>query len=513
MAFTARPGVTIVLGHSGAGKTTLLRSIAGLCDPDKGRITIAGTVLFDSDMKIGVQPARRKMAFVFQDLALFPHLSVYANVCYGLRHLTATERNRRADEVLASFQIANLRKRLPREISGGEQQRVALARSLVTEPAVLLLDEPLSSLDVNTKASIIQDLRAWNQARMIPMVYVTHNHDEVFALGEHVISLERGRIVAQGKPADVVSASHHPAVVHIAAFENLFDVPVIRVRNKEGSVTCRLGEASIEIRSPGARVMPGDIVQIGIRSNEILLASARPEMLDDCNLIRGRIGQIERNDSGTDVLIECGVEFRAHPGFGLKDRELKPGSDIWMIIRPGSCHLIRTARLRLAQRLFVFICNGNIRRSPVAEAICNAEIARRLNLPGEKSGLIGVHAVSAGLSALPDEPMAIEAQRALQHLNVPVPRHRSKNLTGELAVEAELIFCMTESQRRTVIGMFPNLAPRVLCLPHSDLEDAQDHGPHDFMHLAQRIQESIHTLMDTILCPADSPELRQGTHS
>src|SRR5437763_3121913 len=131
VAFTAQPGVTILLGHSGAGKTTLLRSIAGLCDPERGRIMVAGRVLFDHEKKIYVEPAKRKVAFVFQDLALFPHLTIYENVAYGLRKLDSAERKRRVAEILESFQIANLHERVPREISGGEQQRVALARSLV----------------------------------------------------------------------------------------------------------------------------------------------------------------------------------------------------------------------------------------------------------------------------------------------------------------------------------------------------------------------------------------------
>jgi len=230
VAFTAHPGVNILLGHSGAGKTTLLRSISGLCHPEKGSIVIGGKTLFDSEKNVRIEPAKRKVAFVFQDLALFPHLTVQENISYGLRKLEAAERERRVAEILESFQIAKLRKRVPREISGGEQQRVALARSLVTEPSVLLLDEPLSSLDGGTKAGIIDDLRAWNQQRRIPILYVTHNHEEVFALGERVFSLEHGRIVAEGAPIDVLNAPHRQSMVQIAGFENLFDAHVIGER-------------------------------------------------------------------------------------------------------------------------------------------------------------------------------------------------------------------------------------------------------------------------------------------
>jgi len=191
----ASPGVTVIVGHSGAGKSTLLRCIAGLSNPEEGRIAIGDHVLFDSRKRIRLEPAQRKVAFVFQDLALFPHLKVEDNVMYGLRGLDAAERNRRMSEILTSFQIEHLARRFPREISGGEQQRVALARSLVTEPKVLLLDEPLSSLDPCTKVLIIDDLRWWNKTRHIPILYVTHNHDELLALGDRAVVLEQGKIV------------------------------------------------------------------------------------------------------------------------------------------------------------------------------------------------------------------------------------------------------------------------------------------------------------------------------
>jgi molybdate transport system ATP-binding protein len=514
VALTVRPGVTIVLGHSGAGKTTLLRSIAGLCDPEKGRITVAGTTLFDSSKGIKIEPARRKMAFVFQDLALFPHLNVYDNVSYGLRKLNSEERNRRVTEVLESFQIANLRKRVPREISGGEQQRVALARSLVTEPAVLLLDEPLSSLDPNTKLSIIGDLRAWNQARQIPMVYVTHNHEEVFALGEQVISLERGRIVAEGTPMDVVEAPHPSSMVQLTRFENLLEASVVDVRKKQGSIVCSLAGTPVEIHAPRTSVAPGDKVHVGIRADEILLAATQPAMLSACSVIHGQIRQINHLGPRIEAHIDCGMPLQVHLPPDSKSLGLKPGDDAWMIIRSRSCHLIRTTRLRASRRLFVFICNRNTGRSPVAEAICNAEIARRLKVPHQALVSAGVHAVSAGLSIRPGEPMSIEAQRALEHLQVPAPVHRSQSLTADLAASAELIFCMTESQQRTVMEMFPEFASKVLCLQHGmDLEDPRDQGQEAFVRLAQQIQDAIHSLMDALLAPVEALESPWGTRS
>src|SRR5579871_1407056 len=269
VAFTAHPGVTILVGSSGAGKTTLLRTIAGLSDPEEGRIVVAGRVLFDSEKKIRVEPAKRNVAFVFQDLALFPHLTVHENVSYGLRRLGRAEREHKAAEILQSFQIAKLHKRKPREISGGEQQRVALARSLVTEPSVLLLDEPLSSLDAHTKAAIIDDLRAWNEAHRIPILHVTHSHEEAFALGEHAISLEQGQIAAQGAPSNVVTMPHRQSLAQCASFENLFEAMVAEVREKQGTMICRLAETAIDIELPLTRSAPGTPVHVGINADEI----------------------------------------------------------------------------------------------------------------------------------------------------------------------------------------------------------------------------------------------------
>ncbi len=223
--FELDAGITILFGPSGAGKTTLLDCIAGLRTPDSGRIAIGERVFFDRDRRISLAVRRRKIGYVFQDLALFPHLSAEENIGYGLRG-SREQRRARIAAILESFRISHLRTHKPGEISGGERQRVALARALVTDPCVLLLDEPLAALDGPTKTHIIGDLQSWNADRRVPILYVTHSRDEVFALGEQVLVLENGRMIARGTPHEVMTAPRLETVAQLAGFENIFDAEV-----------------------------------------------------------------------------------------------------------------------------------------------------------------------------------------------------------------------------------------------------------------------------------------------
>ncbi|MGA2420524.1 MAG: ATP-binding cassette domain-containing protein [Candidatus Acidiferrum sp.] len=191
------PGITILFGPSGAGKSTLLDCIAGLVRPDSGRVSVGKGILFDSAAAVDTPVYRRRIGYVFQSLALFPHLTVEENIAYGIGDLPGAEQQQRIDEILSAFRITELRQRKPAEVSGGEAQRVELARSLVTDPVVLLLDEPMTGLDDDLKAQIVADLRAWRAARNIPILYVTHSRSEARALGERVVLMQSGSIVSE----------------------------------------------------------------------------------------------------------------------------------------------------------------------------------------------------------------------------------------------------------------------------------------------------------------------------
>src|SRR5262249_17170425 len=203
--FSAPAGVTVLFGHSGSGKTTVLQCIAGLLAPDSGSISIAGETLYDSARGLDNPAQTRRVGYVFQDLALFPHMSVARNVAFGVR-VNGTEKPQVVHSVLERFRIASLANHRPAEISGGERQRVALARALVTQPRILLLDEPFSGLDDELKQGIIADLKQWLADNAIPALLVTHDREEASALGDRVLLLKTGRIAGEGGVKETIYA-------------------------------------------------------------------------------------------------------------------------------------------------------------------------------------------------------------------------------------------------------------------------------------------------------------------
>ena len=342
--FSAAPGFTILFGASGAGKTTLLDCVAGLAKPESGRIAVGGQVLFDAEKRINLPVAKRRVGYVFQNLALFPHLTVEQNVQYGLMHLPHGGRAERSSAILQAFRISHLARRSARELSGGESQRVALARTLVTDPAVLLLDEPLAALDAATKRKIIDDLLDWNRAHRIPILYVTHSREEVFALGERVIVLDAGRIVMQGTPHEVIEAPKQETVAQLVGVENIFDAVVDAVRPERGTMTCRIaGDGGpVLLETPLVRGGVGSPLRVGIRAGDILLATAPPVGLSARNVIPGRITSLEQRDVIISARVKCRVEMEVHLTLAARDSlELVPGKEVWLVIKTHSCHLMQ----------------------------------------------------------------------------------------------------------------------------------------------------------------------------
>jgi molybdate transport system ATP-binding protein len=341
VSFTAPPGVTILFGASGSGKTTVLRAIAGLTRPDAGRIVVGDRTFFDAAAAVDVPVQQRGVGYVFQQLALFPHLTVRANIAYGLHTLPAAEQHARVQAVAESFRITHLLDRRPAHVSGGERQRTALARALVTQPAILLLDEPLSALDHAIQSLIIGDLRRWNERHRIPVVYVTHNHREVYALAERVIVMEQGRVLEAGSPHDVLDHPVQRVLATLAGFENVFDATVTERQERAGTMRCRLGASSTEIEVPLTAHRTGDRLSVAVRAGDILLALHEPNGISARNVLSCRLTALTMQGPTVVATVDAGVPFIVHltPG-GADALSLREGDRPWLIIKTYSCRVL-----------------------------------------------------------------------------------------------------------------------------------------------------------------------------
>jgi len=334
-------GFTVVFGPSGSGKSTLFDCIAGLTKPDAGRIDLGSSLFFDAARRFSLPSQERHIGYVFQSLALFPHLSVEENIGYGLDTVREDERQEKVGRVLGDFHIEKLSGRKPAELSGGEKQRVALARSLVTLPRLLLLDEPLTGLDAGLRRAILEDLRLWNAERRIPILYVTHNRDEVDAIGERLITMEGGRLGQSGVPRSVLDAPQTVALAQAAGFENLLGARVEALREADGVMRVILEDGGTELEIPLAAAQPGEPVKVAIRAGDILLAVEEPRGLSARNVIRGTVESIEAHGVLEVLKVRAGTLFQVHitPG-ALRTLQLAPGKTVWLVVKTHSCHLV-----------------------------------------------------------------------------------------------------------------------------------------------------------------------------
>jgi len=339
--FQVGPGITILFGHSGAGKSTLLDCIAGLLKAPDARVTLGEKVLQDSAGGIFLSPQKRNIAYLFQSPALFPHLTVEENAGFGLANAGMEERKAAVHYLLEVFRVARLARRKPGEISGGEAQRVALARALAPAPRAVLLDEPLKGLDAELKSSIVDDLRGWNRANRVPILYVTHQRDEVDALGEQVIAMDRGRIISEGVPYAVLDAPRTKRLARAAGFENYLTAAVQELREADGIMRARLTGSGVELELPLGYAAVGDRVHVAIRAGDILLATQRPAGLSARNILEGTIDSVEIRGATVVCRVNAGIMFLVHvtPG-ALHALEIAAGKRVWLVIKTHSCQLV-----------------------------------------------------------------------------------------------------------------------------------------------------------------------------
>jgi molybdate transport system ATP-binding protein len=340
LSFNLRPGITILFGPSGSGKTLTLQMVAGIQSPQRGRIKCNGEVFFDSESQRNLPVRKRRVAYVFQDLALFPHLTVLQNVAFGLGQLLVKERETRAEDMLQSLGVAHLARRKPGNLSGGEQQRVALARAMVTRPRVLLLDEPLSALDLAVKRSLIVDIERLNRQLQIPILYVTHDFSEALTLGEHLIFLDRGRLVAEGNPTDILQYPHSASIAKFLGVENIFEGPVVEKHPSQGTMVFDPGQLRISV--PYIDWPEDKPLKLGLRSRDVLVAIQQPHGLSAQNVFPGRVLSLERFQHEVHLLVDCGIPLRVTLTMSATDSlRLQEDQLVWVIFKSHSCFVLR----------------------------------------------------------------------------------------------------------------------------------------------------------------------------
>lgn len=337
--------VLVIVGPSGCGKTTLLRCLAGLDRPRTGSIRFGAETWFDSKSGVCLSPQRRGIGFLFQEYALFPHLTVAENVAYGVRRESKFAKARIATEALTHFDIAELASRYPRQVSGGQQQRVALARALACRPRLLLLDEPLAALDSFARERSRNELRSRLRTSDVPTLLVTHDRVEALALADRVALMDDGRILQVGSPNVVFHRPASMAAARVGGFETIAPVTFERVESRADAdyvYQGRMGQASILAQGPSnlATANTPRNLYACIRGERVHVVFRDEPTPAGMNRWEGKITSATPEGIVTRVVVDCGQEILALvPVAGLRTPPLEPGSPVAVLVDPRDVYL------------------------------------------------------------------------------------------------------------------------------------------------------------------------------
>jgi molybdate transport system ATP-binding protein len=334
VAFDAPPGVTALFGRSGSGKTTVVNAVAGLLLPDRGRISAGGAVLLDRASGVVLPPHRRRLGYVFQDARLFPHLTVRQNLTYG--RWFAPKGGVALEAVVEMLGIGALLERYPVALSGGEKQRVAIGRALLSNPRLLLMDEPLAALDEARKAEILPWLERLRDGTDIPILYVSHAMAEVARLATTLVVMDQGRIRAAGPVAEVLA---DPALAPVLGLREAGSILPARVAAQEEDGLTRLETAAGPVWLPRVEAAVGSMVRVRIAAQDVILARARPEGISALNVLPAVVvavrmgdgpGALVRLSVGGDALL---VRITRRSALAL---DLREGAEVFAIVKSVS---------------------------------------------------------------------------------------------------------------------------------------------------------------------------------
>ncbi|MFU8766751.1 MAG: ABC transporter ATP-binding protein [Candidatus Methanoperedens sp.] len=334
--FKCENGITVLFGPSGAGKTLTLDCIAGLETPDSGSISVNGTAYFDSGQNINIPPQKRKVGYLFQDYALFPHLTVYENIVFGLRSKDASEG---VDEMLGFLEIRGLKTRYPAQLSGGQAQRVALARALVTRPKILLLDEPFSSLDFIVRSRLRRDLKKLRELIKIPVILVTHNPVEAYSMADTIVVFRHGGVGQIGTPEEVFTKPNSIEVARLVGMSNIFKGKITAIKGDDVIIQ---GYQEITAQNPGVKI--GEEVTWCIRPDNVMVLRENKPVREAVaeNLVTGHITEIV--PKGASYLLFMGGKLPLEieiPSHAFEKLGLEIGKTIRVSLKKPAVHIIR----------------------------------------------------------------------------------------------------------------------------------------------------------------------------
>ncbi len=335
-AFTApAQGVTALFGPSGCGKSTILAAVAGLLRPDEGRVSLGDRVLLDTARRLCIPPERRRCGVVFQDARLFPHLSVAANLRYGLSRAPREEAAAGPgfDAVVALLGIEGLLARRPSLLSGGERQRVALGRALLSRPRLLLMDEPLAALDAARRAEVLPFLARMRDVAGLPILYVTHALEEVDALADHLVLLDQGRVVASGAAEALAARTDLP----LAARRDAGVLLACTVLEPATEGLTRLGFAGGTLLTTMRPGTPGTRLRLRLRARDIAVAVEEPRGLSTRNILPATLIAIEEAGEPGEVFLRLQLGPSALLARVTRDSvarlALRPGLPVWALVK------------------------------------------------------------------------------------------------------------------------------------------------------------------------------------
>jgi molybdate transport system ATP-binding protein len=293
------PGVVALFGRSGCGKSTLVNVIAGLLKADSGRVVLDEAVLLDTDRRIDVPPERRRIGYVFQDARLFPHLSVAANLRYAQRRARIPAFVT-MDRVADLLDLGALMQRRTHQLSGGERQRVAIGRALLSQPSLLLLDEPLASLDASRRDEVLPYLESLRDHLAIPMVYVSHHFDEVLRLATHLVLMESGKAIAQGNLSDISLNPRLRAIVGADAVGAIVDGTVLGPDPNSGLLRVQVGHGELKVHF--GKLATGAKLRVQLLARDLIVATQSPQHLSVRNSLAGHITAVTDDEDDTDLI-------------------------------------------------------------------------------------------------------------------------------------------------------------------------------------------------------------------